>query len=497
MLVLEALYILNTALLAVYGLHSLILTVIYLTRSARISAHPAAEPVPGLATGRPAVTVQLPVYNERHVVRRLIYAAARLRWPADRLQIQILDDSDDDTPAIISAEVRRLATKGVHIEHLRRPLRRNFKAGALQYGLSLAQGEYIAIFDADFLPPADFLERAIPAFGDESERIGCVQGRWGHLNAGISWLTRALAMGVDGHFVVEQTARDAVRGYLNFNGTAGVWRRSCLEDSGGWQADTLTEDLDLSYRAQLRGWRIRYDPRLVVPAELPVQIDALKSQQFRWAKGSIQTACKLLPAVWRAPGGWGRKLLASLHLSNYAVHPMLLLNLLLIPIVMQSARWLIWASPFLLLGAIGPPFLYLTAARQAGRSPVRRLRQLAVLTGLGIGLSANNSRAVLEAIAGISSDFVRTPKFAITDRPDQWQQSGYTLKRDPAAWIELALALFAAGLLLLSLHHRIWGLAPWLLIYTLGYGYIAGLAFRQSRQIRQGTSRVGRRPAEN
>jgi cellulose synthase/poly-beta-1,6-N-acetylglucosamine synthase-like glycosyltransferase len=481
MLALEILYLFSVVLLAVYGLNSLILTWLYRQHQGETSRGQMGDPVDaGTSFPHPHVTVQLPVYNERHVVERLIEAAIRLDWPAGRLQVQVLDDSTDDTRQIIAAALERYRARGVPIEikHVRRPDRRGFKAGALQHGLASARGEFVAIFDADFIPPPDFLERTIPCFADPD--VGCVQTRWGHVNPDTSQLTKAQSLGIDGHFVVEQAARHATRAYLNFNGTAGVWRRACMDDAGGWQGDTLTEDLDLSYRAQLRDWRIVYRPEVVVPAELPVQIDALKRQQFRWAKGSIQTARKLLGRLWRAPQPVWLKLMGTLHLTNYSVHPLMLVNLLLIlPMTLSDSPALV-LTPFFTLSAIGPPLLYWTAMRNRSLSPPARLGRLAVLVALGTGLAVNNTQAVLEAALGIDSEFKRTPKFAITDGSTAWKNSSYALPRNPAAWLELLLALYSFTLLAWTISQGIWWLVPWLVMYAGGYAYVSGLAFRQA-----------------
>ena len=394
MLILEILYLFSVALLAVYGLNSLLLTWLYrrhhnysnndqMPDTNLNSVRPTAE--------KPLVTIQLPVYNERHVVERLINAAVNLNWPVERLQIQVLDDSTDDTRQIIATTLEQHQGKGVQLEHVRRTDRCGFKAGALQHGLATATGEFIAIFDADFIPPPDFLQQTIPCFdassADATKRseavVGCVQTRWGHVNPESSLLTEAQALGIDGHFIVEQAARAGVNAFLNFNGTAGVWRRSCMDDAGGWAGDTLTEDLDLSYRAQLCGWRIVYQPEMVVPAELPVQIDALKRQQFRWAKGSIQTALKLLSKLWWSPQPFWRKILGTLHLTNYTVHPLMVLNLMLILPMTVSDSPTLRLAPFLMLSAIGPPLMYWTAMQRKPLPLLARLGQLAMLVGVG------------------------------------------------------------------------------------------------------------------
>jgi cellulose synthase/poly-beta-1,6-N-acetylglucosamine synthase-like glycosyltransferase len=483
MLALEILYLFSVVLLAVYGLNSLVLTWLY--RKHQRKKLGGQRDVPsdaGTEMPLPHVTVQLPIYNERHVVERLIEAAVRMDWPARRLQIQVLDDSTDDTRQIIAVVLERYRARGlpIEIEHVRRPDRRGFKAGALQNGLVSARGDFVAIFDADFIPPPDFLKKTIPCFADPG--VGCVQTRWGHVNPDTSQLTKAQSLGIDGHFVVEQTARHTTRAYLNFNGTAGVWRRACMDDAGGWQGDTLTEDLDLSYRAQLRGWRIVYQPEVIVPAELPVQIDAFKRQQFRWAKGSIQTARKLLGRLWRAPQPLWLKLMSTLHLTNYSVHPLMLVNLILILPMTLSGSPILVLTPFLTLSAIGPPFLYWTAMRHKRLSLPTRLGRLAVLVALGTGLAVNNTQAILEAVLGFDSEFKRTPKFAVTDGSNAWQSSSYALPRNPAAWLELLLALYALTLLGWTISQGIWWLVPWLVLYAGGYAYVSSLAFRQARE---------------
>src|SRR5207253_21949 len=279
----------------------------------------------------PPVTVQLPLYNERYVARRLLQAAANLDYPSDKLEIQVLDDSTDDTKGIVAEMVQRLQALGVDIVHMLRVERTGFKAGALAAGLEKARGEFVAIFDADFVPPSDFLRRTIPYFAES--RVGVVQTRWGHLNQDFSLLTRAQSLGIDGHFGVEQTARCGGHLLLNFNGTAGIWRRSAIEDAGGWAHDTLTEDLDLSYRAQLRQWQILYVPEIVCPAELPVVISGFKSQQRRWAKGSIQTAVKLLPLVLSSELSLWTKYQAFVHLTYYMIHRLMLV------VAVLSAFW--------------------------------------------------------------------------------------------------------------------------------------------------------------
>ncbi|MBV7337035.1 glycosyltransferase family 2 protein [Chloroflexi bacterium TSY] len=482
MLIIEILYLISTSLLATYGLNSAFHAWLY--RRNRGAAKSSADNLTANHADLqyPYVTVQLPVYNERHVVTRLIDAVAAFDWPIDRLQIQVLDDSTDDTAKLIVASVAKHTFRGIQIEHVQRTDRTGYKAGALSAGLETATGEFIAIFDADFIPPTNFLQETIPYFTDD--HVGCVQTRWGHVNPNTSWLTRSQALGIDGHFVIEQDTRHRLGAFMNFNGTAGVWRSSCMSDAGGWQGDTLTEDLDLSYRAQLNGWRIVFASQVIVPAELPVQIDAFKRQQFRWAKGSIQTAMKLLGPVWQSPTPLWKRLLGTLHLTNYLVHPLMLINLLLILPMSFSQSPLLNLALIFACTAIGPPLMY-WAAMDAGQIPwSARLPRLALLVALGTGLSVNNTKAVIEAICGIQSGFKRTPKFAVTRQSEQWQTSTYTLPRDPTAWFEVLLGIYAFSLLIFGAINGIWWLFPWLLLYVGGYFYIAYLAFAQAWQLR-------------
>ncbi len=504
-------YVLDICLLALYGFHSLLQTLLFgryklsqplqhvtqplavATPSASLSLGQPLEPASRLraaapsADATPAVTIQLPIYNERHVAQRLIKAVAAMDWPGNKLQIQVLDDSTDDTTLQIQETLAELRaadlSANVQINHLHRRDRRGYKAGALHQGLATATGEFIAIFDADFIPQPDFLRRTIPAFNDTN--TGCVQARWGHLNPNTSLLTRAQAIGIDGHFVIEQQVRHLTGAFLNFNGTAGIWRRASLDHAGGWQGDTLTEDLDLSYRLQLKGWRIAYLPEVVVPAELPVQLYALKRQQFRWAKGSIQTALKLWRPLWRSRQPLWRKLLASLHLTQYAVHPLMLLNLLLIWPVLMTQSSLLSLTPVVTVAAIGPPLMYWVTMGYQGISWSSRLGRLGSLLALGTGLSVNNSWAVLQAIFGIESEFKRTPKFAVVNRSTAWQASSYVLSGGWLLWVEVLLGLYALYMVSYSITMQQWGMMPWLLLYASGYAMVVGLTMVQRWQQRR------------
>lgn len=476
MVFLELVYGVLAIWLSLYGLNSLVLTFIYLWR--RSPQIPIA-----LQSGNwPVVTVQLPIYNEQHVVERLIAAVAALDYPWESLQIQVLDDSTDETMAVAQQAVARYARMGVPIEYLHRAQRVGFKAGALAEGLRHARGELLAIFDADFVPPADFLRRVVPYFSFSN--VGCVQARWGHLNRAYSVLTRAQAMGIDGHFVVEQSARSQARFFLNFNGSAGVWRRACIEDAGGWHTDTLTEDLDLSYRAQLAGWRILYVSDVQVPAELPPQMDALRRQQARWAQGSIQVACKLLPPLWRSAQPWYIKLEGAIHLTGYLVHPLMLATLLLIlPMLLTGSNVTVFI-PYSLFATVGPPLLYLVAQLERGRGRWRELRFAPVLLLLGVGLALNNTVAMARVMLGRPEEFQRTPKFDIHDSRGHWHASMYALQCSPLVRYEILLAVFSLFVATLAVCKESYALALWLALYGLGYAYVAGTSFVQGLQRR-------------
>ena len=409
-----AIYCVATLFLAGQGLHSLWLLVRFV-RHRRGRGRAALR----FYNPPPPVLVQLPVFNERDVVGRLVAAVGRFDWPRDRLRIQLLDDGDDNSVAMGYEAIAALRLQGIDAEQIRRDDRRGFKAGALEHGLAVdalhrdGPAPFVAIFDADFVPHPDFLRRALPTLlADDSAAF--VQGRWEHLNPDRSLLTRAQAIGIDGHFAIEQGARAWSGLALNFNGTCGVWRRAAIAASGGWQHDTLTEDLDLSYRAQLEGWRACYLQDLAVPGELPPTLEAWRSQQFRWAKGSLQTARKLLPSIWRSRWSMARKFGATMHLSHYLVHPAILTSLLMAPMAMGWLQQLpalgMVLGLMLMLAGLLPPILLYVASQWALGRPWRKLLALPALMSFGTGIALSNSRAAFEACLGKVSPFVRTPK---------------------------------------------------------------------------------------
>ena len=470
-----ALYFMVWIVLAVYGAHRLHLVRLYRRRVPR-----AAPPPPASDDEWPRVTVQLPVYNERYVVERLLDAAASLDYPRDRFEVQLLDDSDDETTRIAAARVAYWRARGIPMTHVRRGTRAGFKAGALQEGLERATGDLLAIFDADFVPPRTFLRDLVTYFQDA--RVGMVQSRWEHLNESYSLLARAQAVSLDGHFAVEHAARMAGGSYFNFNGTAGILRKACVRDAGGWQSDTLTEDLDLSYRAQIQGWKFVFAPHVVCPAELPVEMNAFKAQQHRWVKGSVQVARKLLPAIWRSGAPLPLKIEATFHLTtNIAYVALLLLSFIVYPVVLEryESRSLLFtvADALLFLVATTSTLLYFGVAQNDLRGGWRRrLHLLPVVMSLGIGLAVNNTRAVLGAVFGRRGAFIRTPKFRIAARGDTWRRKGYRAPVSGWAVLEVGLGLYFAWAMASLVHAERFAPIPFFLLYLVGFLYVGGLS---------------------
>jgi cellulose synthase/poly-beta-1,6-N-acetylglucosamine synthase-like glycosyltransferase len=446
----------------------------------------------------PLVTVQLPLYNERYVATRLLEAVGALDYPHERLEIQVLDDSTDDTPQLVAAVAERLRAGGSDIVHLRREDRTGFKAGALAEGLSRSRGEFIAIFDADFVPPADFLQMTLRHFAPD---VAVVQARWGHLNRGFSPLTLAQSLGIDGHFAVEQTARARGGLFLNFNGTAGVWRKAAILDAGGWAHDTLTEDLDLSYRAQLRGWHIVYRPELVCPAELPVLVAGFKSQQRRWAKGSIQTARKLLPALWRSPLGKWQKYQGTLHLTYYLIHPLMLVGLLLaLPLrvlgeLTPDSPAPAWVGLFFTLAMLGPAIMLVYAQQTLNPAWWRRAWELATIMLIGVGVAFSTSLAVVGGLLTRGREFIRTPKFGIAGSTGSWRDKAYVAGSTWGGIAEFALGGYCAVAAWVFFSDRQYAVAPFLALYAAGFLTVGMLTLVQSPAIRWGLTALARRRA--
>jgi cellulose synthase/poly-beta-1,6-N-acetylglucosamine synthase-like glycosyltransferase len=421
----------------------------------------------------PRVTIQLPIYNERYVVERLIKSVCRFDYPKNMLEIQILDDSTDDTSDIAKALAGQMKEKGFDVQYIHRDQRTGFKAGALREGLKKAKGELLGIFDADFVPTPEFLRETVPYFTDP--KVGMLQTRWGHINSDYSLLTRAQSIGIDGHFGVEQAARAWSGLFMNFNGTAGIWRRKTIEDAGGWQADTLTEDLDLSYRAQLKGWKLKFLTDVVCPAEVPVTINAFKSQQHRWAKGSIQTAKKNLGNLFKSDVSLLIKIQAFLHLTHYMVHPMMLL-VVLTSIPMLYSRWFFDSISFpimiftlLCLATFGPSSMYLFSQKILYRNWKTRIKFLPFLMCLGTGIAVNNTKAVLEALLNIKSGFIRTPKYGIKKQEDSWKGKHYAIPLNAISILEFLLGIYSLTGLLMFLLFSKYLVSPFLLIYTSGF----------------------------
>lgn len=420
----------------------------------------------------PVVTTQLPVFNEANVIERLIRSVCAIEYPAGKHEIQVLDDSIDGSESIAAALVEEMRALGHDITLIHRTHRKDYKAGALNEGMAKARGEFLAIFDADFVPPSDYLLRTVP-FLCMNAQYGLVQARWGHLNSRQSSLTLAQSIGIDGHFVIEQSARSWGSLFMNFNGTAGVWRKTAIESAGGWEGDTLTEDMDLSYRAQLAGWKMKFAYDVVVPAELPADINAFKSQQFRWAKGSIQTAMKLLPKVLKSDVPVRVKLQAILHTTHYSIHPLMLLTALLALPLLYWFPFKVSTLAFtglcvlIVISSLAPTILYLVAQRMSSKDWKNRMLSLPTLMAVGVGVAFNNTRAVLSALSGNKGTFVRTPKAG--DKGVKVAATYHKTKFPVAAAVELALGVYClVGFFHYTLAEK-YLVGPFLGLYAVGF----------------------------
>jgi len=477
-----ALYGLTLIAMSLYGLNFLFLVfVAWHHRRDHVDAPPLST--------YPMVTVQIPIYNERYVAERAIEAACRLDWPHDRLEIQVLDDSTDATREIVAQAVARLRPTGVNISHLPRSNRVGYKAGALRDGLTTAQGEYLAIFDADFVPPPDFLRQAMPHLIADS-RVGLVQARWGHLNREASLLTRLQACNIDSHFLIEQFARDRAGWFMNFNGTAGVWRRRAIEEAGGWNIGTLTEDLDLSYRAVLSGWRTRLLPELVAPAELVGEASAYRRQQTRWAHGSVECATRLLPLVWRARLPWRMKIEAFFHLSGYAIQVLVLVMSIVYPFLLMLADdshilnllyWTGWV--FAPIAAAPAVFFAYAQVALEGRRWWRRMPDLGLILLLGSCMVLNSTRAVLRGLRRDAAAFERTPKSGQVGRQRASSGGEYSLPIDPIVLGEVALCVFHLNTARLAWAAQSWGIFLYAVSFAAGLAYLSGLSLWQRREM--------------
>ena len=472
-----AAYFFVLVILAVYGWHRYYLVYLYMRNKDR-------QPKPGpLPDPLPVVTIQLPLYNEMYVADRLIDAVCRIEYPRDRLEIQVLDDSTDETGSIADLAVRRFAAQGFDIKYFHRANRIGYKAGALEAGLKVARGEFVAIFDADFMPSSDFLLKMVPYF--TGDRIGMVQARWGHINQDYSLLTKIQSILLDGHFVLEHGGRNRAGRFFNFNGTAGIWRRAAIDDAGGWQHDTLTEDLDLSYRAQLRGWQFVFVPDLIAPAEVPVEMNAFKSQQHRWAKGSIQTCRKLLPQILRAKVPLSVKAEAFFHLTaNFNYPLMVVLSVLMFPsmVIRYNMGWyemMLIDVPLFFAATFSVCNFYMVCQRELHDDWRARIRYLPFLMSIGIGLCINNTRAVFEALFNKQSEFARTPKYRIEGAADEWISKKYHQSVAVQPLIELALGLYFTATVFYALANQIYGTVPFLVLFQVGFLYTGLLSIVQ------------------
>ncbi len=463
--------------LSLYSLNHAALAVVFWRRRPR---SPKALP----AGTDPVVTIQLPLYNEFYVAERVIRSACEVDYPLHLLEIQVLDDSTDETLDLTRRLVHDYRARGIPIVHIHREDRKGFKSGALANGFARAKGEFIAVFDADFVVPRDFLRRTIPHFSDPS--IGIVQTRWAYFNDTFSELTRATALALDGHFVVEQSARCWAGWFLNFNGTAGILRARAIAEAGGWQDDTITEDLDLSYRAQLAGWRAKYLPDVVCPSEIPADMHSLKAQQFRWTKGAQETARKILPRLWRSQLPTSVKCEGTLHLLSSLAYPLLIVLTLLSPFVIMAAGLhhlkVMWPiSLYYLVAFSGTFFCYYTAARVLGGSWRTRIARFPVFLALSIGMSVHNASAALEGLLGKRSPFERTPKYRVTSHGTSRGSGRY---RSRASWSmvgEGILAIFSFVASALAIELRQYGALPFLLLFGMGYAMVATYSVRHLR----------------
>lgn len=481
-LVIISLYFGILFILSIYGIYRLKLVYTFF-RYLKYPPKPKSE-----FTELPPVTVQLPLFNELYVVERLLEAVTKIDYPAHLLEIQVLDDSTDETVEIAAKAVARYREQGFDIQHIHRTDRTGFKAGALEQGLKVAKGKFVAVFDADFLPRPDTILNMIHYFTEDL--VGMVQMRWSHINGDYNLLTKIQSIMLDGHFVVEQTARNRSGTFFNFNGTAGMWRREAIEGSGGWQHDTLTEDTDLSYRAQLMGWKFVYLVDKDVPAELPVEINGFKAQQRRWAKGLIQVGLKLLPRIIKNPNLKRRtKVELFFRLTNNIAAPlMILLAILHFPVLIVRYNQgffhlLLFDTPILIFSTLSVVSFY--GASQYYLYPKTwksRIKYLPLAMAMGIGLTFSNARAVLEALLGIQSSFVRTPKYSVENNSDSWfaQAMKYRRKKGLIPYLELLTALYFALTIYYAFSRHIFGTIPFLILFLFGYGYTGAMSVFQS-----------------
>jgi cellulose synthase/poly-beta-1,6-N-acetylglucosamine synthase-like glycosyltransferase len=474
-------YFVVMVILAFYGLHRYQLVYLYYKHRKNATKEPPRD-----FEQLPRVTIQLPIFNEQFVIDRLIEACSRIDYPRELLDIQVLDDSTDETKEVAASICDRYRALGYPIYYIHRTNRHGFKAGALDEGLKIAQGEFVAIFDADFVPPREWLMQVIHHFAEPE--IGMVQTRWTHLNRDYSLLTQVEAILLDGHFVLEHGGRSRAGVFFNFNGTAGMWRRSTIDEAGGWQHDTLTEDTDLSYRAQLKGWKFKYLQDVECPSELPIEMTAFKTQQARWAKGLIQTSKKILPRVLKSDAPWHTKLEAWYHLTANISYPlMIVLSVLLMPamIIRFYQGWfqmLLIDLPLFMASTFSISSFYLVSQKELyPRRWYRTFLYLPFLMSLGIGLTVTNTRAVMEALFGIKSSFKRTPKYRVEKRGEKAQAAKYRKRLGIVPWIELGIGCYFALTIWYAWTNENYFTIPFLVLFVVGYWYTGLLSLLQGR----------------
>ncbi len=500
-IILMSLYALDVFLLFLYGIHLYVMLYLYIKYKNKCISSLEKKPLDLKSVNiekLPDITLQLPIYNEYYVIDRLLESVTKIKWPKEKLHIQVLDDSTDETVQKVNQLVDFYKKNGYDIEHIHRTNREGHKAGALKEGLKTAKGEFIAIFDADFIPNPDIFLKIIPYF--EDPEIGMIQTRWGHINKDYSLLTYAQSFGIDGHFIIEQVARNGSGLWMNFNGTAGIWRKQCILDAGNWQSDTLTEDFDLSYRAELAGWKFRYFQDIENPAELPATIQAFKSQQFRWCKGSIQTAVKLIPRIIKANLPLKVKLEAIIHLTNYSVHPLMVLNIILtLPLVLID-KWssftykdfttemLFFFAFTLSISTFAPTVFYLYSQKELYKEWINKIIYMPILMMLGTGISISNTKAFLEALSGKISTFQRTPKYRIESKKDKvFLKNKYIQKIDDLIIIEFLFFLYCLITAYYSYVNKKYLIIPFMIIYSAGFFYVIYLNIIQNIIMRFGS----------
>lgn len=475
-----AVYILSLSILLLFGTQGFIL-IFYRFR------YKDKTPKKFKGEANEKVTIQLPIYNEYYVIERLIDAVCRLDYPKDLMEIQVLDDSTDETVQLVEKIVADKKALGFDIKQIRRESRAGFKAGALNEGLKYSSGDFIAIFDADFIPEPDFLRATISAFKDE--KVGMVQTRWEHLNENYSLLTKIQAFSLNNHFVIEQTVRNKAGFFINFNGTGGVWRKECIYDAGGWAHDTLTEDLDLSYRAQLKGWKFVFHNDITCPAELPAEINAFKAQQFRWTKGGIETAKKILPLLWKSKAPMIIKIQGTFHLTGNIVFPFILLTgILNVPLIFIKHSGghdnLFKFMSIFVLGFISSFLFYMYGQRDINKNLKEIIKYFPFFMAGSMGLAVNNTRAVIEGLFNKKSEFVRTPKFAIKDKNDNWKQNMYMKKSKKTninAYLELGLGIYTFIGVCASIYFVELAALPFHMMFFLGFTTVSILSFRHQK----------------